>query len=122
MIGSDEGGLVKAPGSFGALDATLFTLVLVTTAGAGAFQGWLEAVPRQHQEKVGLGLAMPRGRGPINNFLYLATLTCSAPFILGMSIFSEFQQPPSRFPEVQKPPIFFDNLKNYLRSMQIFTS
>ena len=71
--------LVEAS-SFGTLDAILFVLVIVVTASAGVFQGWLEG---RAPEVAGGGLAMPRGTGPIVDFLYMITLTCSVPFILG---------------------------------------
>ena len=67
--------------SFGVLDIILFILVLVATAGAGTFQGWLEAFAQQDSNR---GLALPRGKGPILDFLYMVILTASLPFILGM--------------------------------------
>ena len=66
---------------FGAPDAILFALVIVATAGAGLFQGWFEAYTQDEPHR--LGLALPKGKGPFWDFLYLLVLTCSVPLILG---------------------------------------
>ena len=68
--------------SFGPLDSVLFTLVIVATAGAGLFQGWFEGFAQQDAEHKS-GLALPRGKGPILDFLYMIILSCSVPFVLG---------------------------------------
>ena len=68
--------------SFGPLGITLFTLVLVATAGAGIFQGWFEAFSSQHGQNTG-GLALPRNKGPIFDFLAMVIFTCSVPIVVG---------------------------------------
>ena len=67
--------------NFGTADAILFALVIISTAGAGIFQGWFEAYSQD--EPYRLGLALPKGKGPLWDFLYLLVLTCSVPLILG---------------------------------------
>ena len=73
--------LVFVTMDFGAPDAILFALVIVSTAGAGLFQGWFEAYTQDEPHR--LGLALPKGKGPFWDFLYLLVLTCSVPLILG---------------------------------------
>ena len=67
--------------NFGAPDTILFALVIVSTAGAGVFQGWFEAYTQDEPQRH--GLALPKGKGPFGDFLYLLVLTCSVPLILG---------------------------------------
>ena len=74
---------MKADTSFGALDVILFILVLVATAGAGLFQGWFEALAQQDSGQRVRGLALPRGKSPILDFLCIVILTSSVPFVLG---------------------------------------
>ena len=62
----------------GALDTVLFTLVILTTAGAGIFQGWLESSGLTQE-----GLALPRGQGALLDVLYRITITTSLPLLLG---------------------------------------
>ena len=77
---------MKADTSFGALDVILFILVLVATAGAGLFQGWFEALAQQDSGQRVRGLALPRGKSPILDFLCIVILTSSVPFVLGKYI------------------------------------
>lgn len=67
--------------TLGSVDTVLFCLVVIGAVGSGAFQGWAE-----QEHKGGSGLAIPRGRGPIFDFLYMMILTCSVPFALGKCI------------------------------------
>ena len=71
----------KKMDNFGAPDTILFALVIVSTAGAGVFQGWFEAYTQDEPQRH--GLALPKGKGPFGDFLYLLVLTCSVPLILG---------------------------------------
>ena len=66
--------------SLGTLDTVLFTLVILTTAGAGTFQGWLESSSSVTTQD---GLALPKGRGPFVDVLYRVTVTTSLPLLLG---------------------------------------
>ena len=63
----------------GTLDSVLFTLVILSTAGAGIFQGWVES---SNNFSPG-GLALPKGRGAFVDVLYRITITTSVPLILG---------------------------------------
>ena len=65
--------------SLGTLDSVLFTLVILSTAGAGIFQGWVES---SNNLSPG-GLALPKGRGAFVDVLYRITITTSVPLILG---------------------------------------
>jgi len=64
----------------GTLDSVLFTLVILSTAGAGIFQGWVES---SNNLSPG-GLALPKGRGAFVDVLYRITITTSVPLILGI--------------------------------------
>ena len=70
--------------NFGTPDTILFALVIVSTAGAGFFQGWFEAYTQDEPQRQ--GLALPKGKGPFWDFLYLLVLTCSVPLILGNKV------------------------------------
>ena len=63
----------------GTLDSVLFTLVILSTAGAGIFQGWVES---SNNLSPG-GLALPKGRGAFVDVLYRITITTCLPLILG---------------------------------------
>ena len=75
--------------SLGTLDTVLFTLVILTTAGAGTFQGWLESSSSVTTQD---GLALPKGRGPFVDVLYRVTVTTSLPLLLGKWIFRIFSR------------------------------
>ena len=71
---------------YSTVDVVLFALVIVVTVAAGGFQGWLQALAPEAPG--GSGLALPRGKGPILDFLHMMTLTCSVPFVLGSGLLS----------------------------------
>ena len=71
----------------GTLDSVLFTLVILSTAGAGIFQGWIES---SNNLSPG-GLALPKGRGAFVDVLYRITITTSLPLILGKTNFQIFE-------------------------------